>query len=187
MKTWKRNAIVATVLVLICAGVYLNWSATRDTAVDLTETLNAQQIMPDADVSLVSNMEDPLAAPGENADVADYFAQIRLNRQETRENAVGLLQETLAYEEEGSATAETAAAALDKVVGDALAESQIESLAMAKGYKDCVAYMGDETISVAVCAPAEGLADSDIVLLSDIVTSQTDYDLSDVRIIEVKE
>ena len=26
MKIWKRNAIVAAVLVLVCAGIYLNWS-----------------------------------------------------------------------------------------------------------------------------------------------------------------
>ena len=29
MKTWKRNAIAATILVLICAGVYLNWNRLR--------------------------------------------------------------------------------------------------------------------------------------------------------------
>ena len=26
MKQWKRNAVIATVLLFICAGVYLNWS-----------------------------------------------------------------------------------------------------------------------------------------------------------------
>ena len=57
---------------------------------------------------------------------------------------------------------------------------------VAKGYADCVAYMGDEIISIAVSAPAEGLSESDVALISDIVTSQTAYDLSNIRIIEVK-
>jgi len=71
-------------------------------------------------------------------------------------------------------------------VGDALAESQIESLVIAKGYEDCVAYMSDESINVAVSAPETGLAQTDIALISDIVASQTDYALSDIFIIEVK-
>lgn len=49
-----------------------------------------------------------------------------------------------------------------------------------------MAYMSEEGISVAVSAPAEGLTDSDVSLLTDIVTSQSDYELSQIRIIEVK-
>ena len=46
MKIWKRNAIIASVLLLVCAGVYLNWSKTQKTAAqDLTETLSAEQVM----------------------------------------------------------------------------------------------------------------------------------------------
>ena len=31
MKAWKKNAVIATVLVLVCAGIYLNWAyAGRD-------------------------------------------------------------------------------------------------------------------------------------------------------------
>ena len=46
--------------------------------------------------------------------------------------------------------------------------------------------MADDTVSVAVSAPAEGLSTADVALISDVVTSQTDYDLSQVRVIEVK-
>ena len=67
-----------------------------------------------------------------------------------------------------------------------MCEAQIESLVVAKGYEDCVAYMTDDGISVAVSSPEEGLQDSDVALISDIVTSQTEYTLGDIRIIEVK-
>ena len=56
---------------------------------------------------------------------------------------------------------------------------------IAKGYDDCVAYMADGSISVAVAAPENGLEAADAAVISDIVTSQTAYDLSEVRIIEV--
>lgn len=182
MKIWKRNAIVATVLVLICAGVYLNWNASQKTAVDLTQTLDAQQVLSSTGASADPALE---AAVEPAASAADAFAQIRLSRQESRDGAVELLQETLAYED-GSDSAAAAAVSLDNLVQDALAESQIESLVIAKGFADCVAYMGENTISIAVSAPAEGLATSDVALISDIVTAQTDYTLDEIRIIEVK-
>ena len=46
--------------------------------------------------------------------------------------------------------------------------------------------MGDETIDIAVSAPAEGLADADVALISDVVTAQSDYTLDQIRIIEGK-
>ena len=185
MKVWKRNAIVATVLVLICAGVYLNWNSAQNPAVDLSQTLNEEQILNDATLVMSSSEEAAVAVAAEQEELsADYFAQIRLSRQESRDSAVELLQETIAYEDDGSASA--AVTSLDHIVSDALAESQIESLVIAKGYADCVAYMGEESISIAVSAPEEGLAETDVALISDIVTTQTDYDLSEIRIIEVK-
>ena len=75
---------------------------------------------------------------------------------------------------------------LNSIVNDALAESQIESLVVAKGYEECVAYMNEDNISIAVSAPEEGLSATDVALISDIVTSQSDYTLSQIRVIEVK-
>jgi len=180
MKVWKRNAVVATVLVLICAGIYLNWEANQSAAVDLTQTLNAEQVLSDAVQMTDESMDaEPVMA------AEDYFSQTRMSRQQSRDGAVELLQETMAYDEGGDTSA-AASASLDHIVNTALAESQIESLVIAKGYRDCVAYMGDDNISVAVSAPEEGLAEADVALISDIITTQTDYTLSEIRIIEVK-
>ena len=181
MKIWKRNAVAATVLVLICAGVYLNWASKRDAIPELTETLRSEQIMDDA--ALV--MSDVEAETTAVAAAADEFAQIRLTRQQAREEAVELLQETMVYEEGEDGAAE-ASNTLDHLISDALAESQIESLVIAKGYADCVAYIHNEGISVAVSAPQEGLSQTDVALISDVVTSQMACPLSDLRIIEVK-
>lgn len=183
MKIWKRNAIVATVLVLLCAGVYINWSYNQTEAVDLTQTLNAEQVM--SETALELDTLNTAAISETTAGDPDYFAQIRLSRQESRDSAVELLQETMAYEE-GNESGDAAAASLDEIVSSALAESQIESLVVAKGFADCVAYMGEETIQIAVSAPAEGLSETEVALISDIVTAQTDYTLDNIRIIEVK-
>lgn len=179
MKIWKRNAIVATVLVLICAGVYLNWNASNQTAVDFTDTLDAEQVMSQTVIDVPEDIVSASQVPD------DSFAQIRLSRQVSRDGAVEMLQETIAYED-GSEASAAAAESLDEIVASALTEAQIESLVIAKGYTDCVAYMAEDGISIAVSAPEGGLLDTDVALISDIVTTQTDYAVSDIRIIEVK-
>ena len=96
-----------------------------------------------------------------------------------------LLEQTIAYDE-GTQVGDSATQTLNALVSTALNEAQIESLVIAKGFTDCVTYMQDDVISVAVSAPAEGLSQADVALISDLVTAQTDYPLSQVRIIEVK-
>ena len=190
MKTWKRNAVIATVLLLVCAGIYLNWSyQKKQTTPELTETLNQEQVLDDS--TLVMSQSDDNAQALETAQTAaddstsDYFAQMRLSRQRSRGDAVDLLEQTIAYDD-GTQVGDTASQTLNSIVSTALSESQIESLIVAKGYEDCVAYIADGTISIAVSAPADGLTDDDVALISDVVASQTDFSLSQLRIIEVK-
>ena len=184
LNNWKRNAIVATVLLFLCTGVYLNWTYQQQVSVpELTDTLNADQLMGQS-LSVSGDAEAEAATPAA-AQNADYFATVRLSRQESRDRAVHTLQETMAYEDQSAETTRCAQS-LDEIVNTALEEAQIESLVIAKGYSDCVTYISDNTVSVAVSAPAEGLKESDVALISDVVTSQTAFHLSDVRIIEVK-
>ena len=186
MKIWKRNAVLATVLLFICAGVYLHWSYNqKQKPQDLTDTLNAEQVMGESTLQL-EDAAEPVSLDDADASAADYFAQVRLSRQTSRDSAVELLEETIAYDE-GTAVGDTASQTLNRIVGTALSEAQIESLIIAKGFSDCVTYIADDTISVAVSAPAEGLSTADVALISDVVTSQTDADLSQIRVIEVKQ
>ena len=46
--------------------------------------------------------------------------------------------------------------------------------------------MSDDGISVAVAAPESGLQQSDVALISDIIMTQSDYDLDEIRIVEVQ-
>lgn len=187
MKTWKKNAVVASVLVFICAGIYLNWLYTnQENTPNLTETLNAEKLLDDATLVMSTGPVQPAAGEDldEGAQQVDYFAAVRLSRQESRDSALGLLQEAASYSADESAS--TATAKLEDIVDTALCEAQIESLVIAKGYADCVAYMNEEGISVAVAAPEAGLQSADAALITDIVMSQTDLGMDDIHVIEVK-
>ena len=185
MKVWKKNLVAAAILVTVCAGIYVNWRYTEDqAAANLTDTLDTEKVM--SDDSLV--LSEDMAAISAGEDVAttstDYFAAVRLSRQQARDNAVNLLQEAMSYSE-SSKEAESAVE-LEQIVQTALSEAQIESLIIAKGYADCVAYMTNTGISVAVSAPEEGLQEQDVALIADVVMSQSGYGLDSIRVVEVR-
>ena len=179
MKIWKKNMIAAAILVTVCAGIYVNWLyADQAAGADLTDLLDTEKVMSDEMLMLEGESQEV------SADTAtEYFAAVRLSRQQARDSAVELLQEAMSYGE-GSKTAESAAE-LETIVQTALTEAQIESLVIAKGYSDCVAYMGAEGISVAVAVPEGGLQTEDVAIIADIVMTQSEYTLSDIRIVEV--
>lgn len=181
MKIWKKNLVAAAILVTVCSGIYVNWLYTeQQTMEDLTDTLDAEKVMSD-DTLMISGEE--LAVGGELNTATDYFAAVRLSRQQARDSAVNLLQEVMAKEDETKAA--ESSANLEEIVQTALTEAQIESLIIAKGYTDCVAYMSPEGISVAVSAPEGGLQAEDVAVIADIVMSQSEYSMDEIRVVEV--
>ena len=129
MKTWKKNLVAAAVLVTVCTGIYVNWLYTeQQTALDLTDAVDSEKVMSDELLAL-----EPVEAMADEETVttaSDYFAAVRLSRQEARDSAVTLLQETMAYGEDSTTQV---SAELEELVNLALCEAQIESLVIAKG------------------------------------------------------
>ena len=178
MKNWKKNVIAAAILVTVCAGIYLNWLYSEDQATaNLTDTLDSTKLL-SSDLLV---MGDDVSSTDSNT-VSDYFAAVRLSRQEARDSAVTILQEAMAYDNKES---DQSSAKLEEIVNIALCEAQIESLVIAKGYADCVAYISDGGISVAVATPEGGLQETDVAVIADIVMSQSEFTLDEIRIVEV--
>lgn len=181
MKQWKKNMVAAAVLVTVCTGIYLNWLYTDEqTAGDLTDTLNAEKVM--SDELLLLNADTEVLSESTNT-TTNYFAAVRLSRQQARDSALELLQEAMAYEDTDKAA--ESSAQLEDIVQTALSEATIESLIIAKGYADCVTYMNAEGVSVAVAAPEGGLQSDDVAVIADIVMTQSDYTMDDIRVVEV--
>lgn len=186
MKVWKKNLVAAAVLVTVCAGIYVNWLyAEENASAGLMDTLDYEKVMSDDMLVLSEDMEAISAGEELETTATDYFAAVRLSRQQARDSAVNLLQEAMAYSGEDTKDTESAME-LETIIQTALSEAQIESLIIAKGYADCVAYMTGDGISVAVSSPEGGLQQQDVAVIADIVMTQSDYNLSDIRVVEVQ-
>ena len=178
MKIWKKNLVVTAVLLTVCGGIYVNWMYGQDqTVADLTDTLDEEKILSADQLVMADETVD------NNNTMVDYFAAVRLSRQEARDSAVSLLQEAMAY---GDETDTKTSSELEEIVNTALCEAQIESLVIAKGYSDCVTYIADNAVSVAVAAPEGGLQQPDVAVISDIVVTQSGYTMDKIYVVEVK-
>ena len=198
---WKRNAVVGTMVVLICTAVGLNWkyAGTFDApAGTVTEASAPSGTKLLGEATLVSGQEqgvenDAAAVPlsegtglvtGDTAQYtgADYFASARLTRQQARDNAVSLLQEAARQSDADEAVLNEASEGIQVLAGYTMKEAQIENLVTAKGYQDCVAFMGDGSVSVVVSTGDEGLGAEDVARIADIAMSETGFPASGVKI-----
>lgn len=201
---WKRNAVVATVLLFVCAAVYLNWRYAGNIA-ENTDAAPASQTGQQrdgedngstkvlGDATLVGGVPTMVAEPGEAVEsggsspaASSYFDTARLSKQQSRDNALTLLREAAGQENVEQAAIDDANRAIQTLAGYTMLENQIENLVVAKGYADCVAFMGENSISVVVSAAEDGLQTEDVAKIKDIVLSETEYTADQIKIMEAE-
>ncbi|MDY4953808.1 MAG: SpoIIIAH-like family protein [Candidatus Onthomonas sp.] len=209
MKLWKRNAVVAAIVLFVCVAVYLNWSYDQGSSVNgvnsITNTTTEKNL---GEAALVNSdsaleLEDSSAEGNSSAssetsasedakktsgttDIQssdDYFATARLNREEARDNSLAILQKTVDDPEASQEAINSASESITAMASATLQESKIESLITAKGYEDCVAFIGDNSVSVVVKAKSDTLASADVAKITDIVVGETKFAASDVKVI----
>jgi len=162
-QVWKRRAVVAAVLMLVGTSVYLNWRY-AGTVEDSGKKVLGQSALVNGETT-----DAEVTAAGD-----DYFATARLSRKQARDTAISMLQEAQVDENAAEDVLNEASQTMQVLAAYTVAESQIESLVVAKGYADCVAFMGDDAISVVVSDP-DGLDTVDVARIKDIVVSETSY------------
>lgn len=193
MKVWKRNAVVAAIVLFVCVAVYLNWSyGQRDTSVSAnqstdTKTLGeAELVGTETETAAAADGTEKIEAVSEVQEES-YFDTARLSRQEARDEALAILQATVDDPNADEAAIASASESITAMAEATTTESEIENLVAAKGYEDCVAYIGDNSVSVVVAAPEEGLQAADVAKITDIVLGQTSFSADQVKIIDAAE
>lgn len=189
MKIWKRNAVAAAIILFVCAAVYLNWSygqQVEEGSQAADGKLLGEAALVSGSDELLSTSEDATAAQTDNAQQTGYFSSARLNRQQARDSALSLLQEA-ADEAADQTMIEQANESIQTMAANTLSEAQIENLITAKGYADCICFIGDSSASIVVAATETGLEDSDTARITEIVKEQTGLTAAQIKIIEAEQ
>lgn len=181
---WKRNLTVLTVVLFVAAAVYFNWSYNQQFgAADADMVMAEDEAMEKADIKRPEQEEE---SEETNQPVSDYFAKARLTRQQSRDEALNLLESASAAEGASQETIDSALTAISAMATDSMTETRIENLLLAKGFADCVAYITGDSISVAVPSPPDGLTSAQVAAITDVITSDTEFAASQLKVVEVK-
>jgi len=195
---WKRNAVVAAIALFVCAAVYLNWNYEQEAQAGKTlgqsamvggeakDPLIAGDSSAQAGVQGVESGDGDAQTSGAAGAGSSYFATARLNRQQARDSALSLLQDAAAREDADETVKGQVNDAIQTMADLTVTEAQIENLVVAKGYTDCVAFIGEEALSLAVSAPEGGLTETDTAKIVDVVHQTAGFTADQIKIIEVE-
>lgn len=181
-KRMKRNLMILAVVLFVSAAAYLNWNYAQNTA-DVGKILGES--------ALVNKNVSASVMDGEGGDTQaafgtkkNYFDTARLNRKEARDNALKLLRDAAADEKAEQTVINDANVQIQKIADNMAKESTIENLVVAKGYSDCVTFVNDESVSVVIAGKGDGLQNSDIAKVTDIVMEETGLSADKITIMD---
>ena len=165
-----RSVVVVMAVLLIGLAVYLNYQWFYDPVGNLGY----------GDNNMEDNLDDNASADaGENEN--DYFASTLLTRQQSRDEAIDVLMLVSENAEASEEARAEAQAQISKIAVDIQNEANIESLIKAKGFEECIAVIGPDSVSVIV--KAESLQAKDTAQILSIVYETTGVTPENVSII----
>ncbi len=172
----KKQIILAGMTLILGAAIYINYAVSASGGgIKTTGKTDAKSV----------NYGDAQLVSGEETSGDDYFAQARIDKMTSRDEAVQTLQTIMtggdATDEEKTVAAEDAAV----VSGLIESESKLENLIKAAGFEDCVVYLDGKTANIVVKSP-EGLIDSEAAQIKDILLGEVDVANENIRIYDVE-
>ena len=190
MSVWKRNAVVLAIVLFVGVAVYLNWSYNNQLTGEGsgTDGSDGKVLGQTTLVNGVDEEQDGETAEGQTEEEtgSGYFASARLNRQQARDSALELLQEAAADEKADQKVVDEANASIQTMADDTLSEAQVENLVTAKGYGDCVCFIGEDGVNLVVSSTDQGLSETDIAKIVEIVREETGLSADQIKIIEAE-
>ena len=174
----KRGAIYSVIALMLCAAVYLNWSYNQNNP-EGSEGSGAAPHTVNGGL-----LGESLLVSGDISESEiDYFADARLSRQKARDEAVSILNSTIENANSDEQAVAAASAVIETMANNAMVESRIETLVIAKGYKECVAYVSEDSVNIIIAKKSEQLQDADVAKIKDIVIDEAGVSADKIKII----
>lgn len=192
----QRRASLLLLSFAMVLAVYLNWQyarVERDSYIitdELTQQMNTT-VMDESDLLKTSddyetkNYGDAQLVATTKSDSDKYFEQARLSRQKSRDEALDTIQKTLKNSKLSDGEKKQATDSLSKIIRNMTNETDIENMVKAKGFRDCVASINDDKISVAVRTVNGELSKADVSKIRDVVLSKTTISSQNIVVVEV--
>jgi stage III sporulation protein AH len=154
-----RSVVVIAAVLIIGLAVYLNYRWFYDPTGSIGY----------GDNNMDGSQDGSAQTGGETEN--DYFASAALTRQQSRDEAIDVLETVIASADADEETKTAARTKISKIATDIQNEANIETLVKAKGFEECVAVIGEDNVSVIV--KSESLQAKDTAQILSIVYETT--------------
>lgn len=185
----KKQIVLASLVAALGVAVYLNYQFAQPggSYVASSGSLDSSQLQEEenyGDATFVDTktaIESHLSAV--SSDNSEYFAQAKLSRSKSRDEAVEALKTMLSDQE---LTLEQKSALTDQATHFANAievEGKIENLLRAKGFEDCMVYYDNDKVDVIL--QSTQLEEQQVTQIRDVILDETDVAVENISIIPV--
>ena len=172
----RRQLILATLVVALGAAVFVNWYYTgnNSTIQSPEETTSSEYVQNLGEAQYVN-------ATGEEA---EYFSEVKLKRQKSRDEALEVLNKSLEKAKSGSEEAKEITKSIDEITAQIKLESDVEALISAKLASECVAVINEKSAQIVVAKNT--LSDDAALQIIDVITTNTDLSADKIKITEAE-
>lgn len=183
MKVGKRHVILAGLVLALGAAVYLNWQfAPTESFIAPTRSTASRSDLGRAEfVSAKANEGNSDTGTNQSG----LLAESRLNRQTARDKVLDELEKQLKDTSSDDAARAQALEARTRHVKNIQTENTAETLIKAKGFSDCLVMINGDKVSV-LLPESDGLTAEKVSVVTEIITSQTGTDISNIIVTPVK-
>ena len=113
-----------------------------------------------------------------------YFSSARVERQNSRDETLEKLQAVVDSADESEEAKKTASDKIAQISASISNENKIETLVCAKGVKNCLAVINEDSTRVDVIVDTDDLSDTLIMQIKDIAMAQTGCSFENVSIVQ---
>lgn len=180
----KKQIIMACLTLILGIAVYVNYIIANP-GVNNDITVNKKSAGDEyGDTEFVNAGEEDISQLS-NVNPQEYFAQARIEKQASRDEAVSNLQTIMQggdITENEQVVNALAAVELTKLTE---LESKLESLIKAQGYKDCLVYLDKEDARVVI--QSTGIDKAGAAAIRDLLMSESAICAQNIKIFEILE
>ncbi len=177
----KGQALLVVMVLALGAAVWLNMKFTsKEKYLGEASYVSGSSSSKTVATAAKANQKSSSDSQGSS----DYFSAAKKNRETALKKAQNSVEEMLDSDKLTEADKQQAVKTAGEIAKRIERENNIETLLKAKGFEKCVAVMSEDSISVVVSS--QGLTTAQTMQIQDIITSQTDIGLSNIKIITSK-
>lgn len=203
MNFGKRQLVAGALVIALGAAVYLNWQFSQNEALTVNDdntSKTSKQLGQATYVNTAASDTEQEESKSESAmqessiietSVSDnltdaqktFFANEKLNRQQSRDEAVELLQEVISSITSDEAAKNKAVEEAAEISALIKTESDIESMIKSKGFEECIVFINNDKCNIIVSKG--NMNENTAVAIKDIVNTHGGIDFDKITISEV--